>query len=133
MREAVGGTLLTYIIIPIIILFIIFVAFIMNYASAYRTANYLITQVESCNADMVNCGKDLDMIKEEAKQKYKYIGDIDYGCYENAKGSVYAACVYVSFDLPFFKNAPLFRIKSETKTIYNVECSKTVFNNGKCK
>ncbi len=129
MREAVGGTLLTYIIIPIIILLIVFIAFIMNYASAYRAANYIVTQIETCNANMGGCssdGKDknLDTIKEDVKNKYGYIGDINYCCYDNAKGSVYKTTVYVAFDLPMWKQVPVFSVKSESKTIYGVSCSE---------
>ena len=59
MREAVGGSLLMYLIIPIIIIFIVFIGFIMRYASAYRAANFIVTQIESCQG-YSDCASDWD-------------------------------------------------------------------------
>ena len=77
MREAIGGALLYYIIIPIFIIFIVFIGFIMRYASAYRAANYIVTQIESCQgygncASNWNCG--------DLSNKYHYKGGVTVQC-----------------------------------------------------
>ncbi len=71
MREALGGSLLLYLIIPIIVLFIFFIAFIMNYASAYRAANYVVTQIENCQGHTYCL--DMEKVTETVRKTYKYI------------------------------------------------------------
>ena len=46
MRDAMGGSILFYIILGFIGIFIVFIAIIMNYASAYRTNNYVVNMIE---------------------------------------------------------------------------------------
>ena len=124
MREAVGGSLLLYLIIPIIVLIIVFIGFIMNYASAYRAANYAVSQIESCDAAMGNCDhSSMEKVQEDVKNKYSYMGDIRVCCYENSRGSVYRATLDVEFELPLVGKFSPFSVKSETKTIYGVSCS----------
>lgn len=126
MREAVGGSLLLYLVIPIIILFIVFIGFIMNYASAYRAANYVITQIENCQGQMTNC-KDMATITEEVKTQYSYFNKdnatIMPCVIENGSGSkayVFRVNLPVSFDLPIFGETRWMSVKAETKTINNV-------------
>ena len=126
MREAVGGSLLLYLIIPIIILFIVFIGFIMNYASAYRAANYVITQIENCQGQMNNCGDvDLDAITETVRTKYGYINRNKakiVPCYINNGNNSYVFRVElpVAFDLPIFGTTTWMKVRAETKTINNV-------------
>ena len=126
MREAVGGSLLLYLIIPIIILFIVFIGFIMNYASAYRAANYVVTQIENCQGQMNNCGDvDLESITETVRTKYSYIARNNstiVPCYINNGNNSYVFRVElpVSFDLPMLGQTRWMSVKAETKTINNV-------------
>ncbi len=131
MREAIGGSLLYYILIPIIFLFIVFIAFIMNYASAYRASNYVISQIETCDANITNCGhSSIDSIKSYVRSKYRYNGDIDFCYKQNNKGTVYRVTLYVSFDLPLIGKIGVYKVVSESKTIYNVfERDEHVFGN----
>ena len=130
MREAVGGSLLFYIVITFLVIYIVFIGFIMNYASAYRAGNYVVSQIEACEADMNNCGRtNFSQIKDDIKSKYRYLGDVKYCCYNNAKGSVYRATLSVEFELPLIGKVSPFLVKSETKTIYGVSCSdRNIFN-----
>lgn len=137
MREAVGGSLLLYIIIPIIILFIVFIGFVMRYASTYRAANYVVTQIENCQGKMDNCG-DIDMegITATIKSDYGYItpnvapnigGVVTPICISNNKedgrtGVVYRVELPVEFDLPFFGSIRWMVVKVETKTIQDATC-----------
>lgn len=132
MREAIGGSLLYYILIPIIFLFIVFIAFIMNYASAYRASNYVISQIETCDAKMNDCNhSDLDSIKKYIKEKYHYNNDMNFCYIQNNKGTIYRVSMGVYFDLPLFGRIGVYNVVSESKTIYNVfEGDSTVFGNG---
>lgn len=128
MREALGGSLLLYLMIPIIFLFVAFIAFIMNYASIYRAGNYIITQIETCDGNLDNCQhtskEDMEAL---IRNKYGYHGPISYTCSNNQKGSVYRVSLGISIELPLIGKVPsngnLFTIASESKTIYGVSCS----------
>ena len=124
MREAVGGSLLLYLIIPIIILFIVFIGFIMRYASTYRAANYVITQIENCQGDM-KCA-DMVTISKTIKESYGYVDSkeiVSPVCIKNGAGVVYRVDLPVVFDLPLIGGARLISVKAETKTIQNRTCS----------
>ncbi len=127
MREALGGSLLLYLIIPIIVLFIFFIAFIMNYASAYRAANYVVTQIENCQGH-TDC-LDMEKVTETVRKTYKYIvpnNGIVPVCYIRNSSSktvnsyVYRVSLPVSFDLPLISSINTITVKAETKTINNV-------------
>ena len=130
MRDAVGGSLLLYILIPVIVLIIVFIGFIMNYASAYRAANYVISQIESCDANMNNCDhSSMDIVKENIKDMYGYLGNVGVCCIDNNKGSVYRTTLNVEFELPLLGKFSPFNVRSESKTIYGVSCSdRRLFN-----
>ena len=127
MREALGGSLLLYLIIPIIFLLVAFIAFIMNYASIYRAGNYIVTQIETCDANLENCNHaSKDSIESVVRSKYGYHGPITYYCSDNSKGSVYSVSLGITIELPLVGKVPsngnLFSIVSESNTIYNVYC-----------
>ena len=124
MREAVGGSLMLYIIIPIIVLLIVFVGFIMNYASAYRAANYVVTQIENCQGRMKDCSE-LKDITETVRTKYSYVTKdrktIQPCYFNNGNGSyVFRVSLDVSFELPILGNLNPVSVKAETKSINNV-------------
>ena len=129
MREALGGGMLLYLILPIIFLFVTFIGFIMNYASIYRAGNYIITQIETCDADLDNCSHmSKDLMENTVRSKYGYHGPITYKCIDNKKGSVYRVSLGIQMELPLVGKVPsngnLFSITSESKTIYNKACNK---------
>lgn len=135
MREAVGGSLLLYLIIPIIIVFIVFIGFIMNYASAYRAANYVITQIENCQGQMRDCSE-LKDITETIRTKYSYVTEdrktIKPCYYVNGNDTyVFRVTLPVSFELPLIGNFNPMRVKAETKSISNVP-TKSLADFSKC-
>jgi hypothetical protein len=134
MREAVGGSLLLYLIIPIIILFIVFIGFIMNYASAYRAANYVITQIENCQGQMNNCGGvTMESITENVRKNYGYISRNNATItpcvvVNGTRSYVFRVELPVSFDLPMFGETKWMSVRAETKTINNVPDSSLTFS-----
>lgn len=125
MREALGGSLLLYLMIPIIFLFVTFIAFIMNYASIYRAGNYIITQIETCDGNLDNCRHtSKDDMEALVRSKYGYHGDINYSCSNNQKGAIFRVTLGISIEIPLIGVLPTsFPITSESKTIYGVSCS----------
>lgn len=120
MREAVGGALLYYIIIPIFVIFIVFIGFIMRYAAAYRAANYIVTQIETCQG-YDRCASNWD--KSVVSSKYHYSGSVKVTCSSvTTNSSVYDVTLAVDFDLPFVGTFTPFKVKSETKTMHNNTC-----------
>lgn len=121
MREAVGSSILLYLMIPIIILLIFFISFIMNYSSAYRAVNDIIAQIEAGGGG--GCGiATSSQTKSYVKDKYYYMDTISCGCTSNSRGSVYDVTLKVNFELPIFGKIGVYDVKSETKTIYDVFC-----------
>ena len=125
MREAIGGSLLIYLIIPIIVIFIFFIGFIMKYASAYRAANYIVSQYENCSGQVGNCGTiDDDSIYAYVSKKYYYDGKITKQCLANGKdSSVVRFALPVEFYLPVLGKINTFNVVAETKTIHKYKCS----------
>ena len=121
MREATGGALLIYLVIPIIILFIVFIGFIMNYAAAYRAANYVVTQLETCNGNLSTCGHMSDeQLNQNVRQKYHYMNEIRYDCsMKNSKGTVCTVSLDVNFDVPLLGMMTVYTVTAQTKTIYD--------------
>lgn len=125
MREAIGGSLLFYLIIPVIFIFIVFIGFIMNYASAYRAANYLVSKIETCDGMMNDCNHaSCSSIETDVKHKYSYTGSIDYDC----SGGVYSVTLGVNFELPIVGEVGVFNVKSKSKVIANGTCHELCNN-----
>ena len=115
MREAIGGTLLFWFIIPIFMLIIMFVGFIISYASAYRSANYLVREIETCQS-MTSCAHtSLDSMKSAIKEKYKYGGKVDCTCDTSGNKTTCNVTLYVGMDLPLIGRIDYFAVRAETK------------------
>lgn len=131
MREAVGGSLLFYIMIGFIFVFIVFIAVIMNYSAAYRASNYVLTMIErtegqvqigSQNSSQANDGTLYGALKER-----KYYNTLGVCCTENSNGAIYKITTVVDFKLPMVDvSLPLY-INNETKTIYGVKCNTPAY------
>ena len=127
MREAVGGSMLFYIMIGFIFIFIVFIAIIMNYAAAYRASNYAITMIERTEGN-VSVGNSSDSAGSNTivgKLKARnYYNTLKITCSENSNGAIYKVVTTVPFKLPLVEVELNLAIKNETKTIYNVKCNK---------
>ena len=119
MREAIGSSWLIYLVIVFLLVYIFFISFVMNYASAYRAANYIVTQIESCQG-YSDCKSNYD--PKVVSNKYHYKGPIDVTCKEvtGVKGLVvYDVKLEVEFDVPMIGRLPAFNVKAETKSMHN--------------
>ena len=126
MREAVGGSILFYIILGFLAVFIIFIALIMNYAASYRASNYVLTMLERTEGQ-VNIGTQNDTSRDKtlygALHERNYYNSLEVCCVENMNGAIYKIQTVVNFELPMLGLNLDLPIRNETKTIYNVKCN----------
>ena len=124
MREAIGGSWILYIFFVIIFIFVCFMAFVMNYASAYRTNNYIISAFEQYEGNQTILTK--SNLQKAVKQNYGYTGDISCCCesLSNGAGVVYKIKTYVEFEVPLIGTFPI-GITTDSKTVYNGVCTST--------
>lgn len=134
MREAIGSSWLIYLAITFILIYVFFVGFVMNYASAYRAANYVVSQVENCQGQLNDCGGSSDIMKtvtETVRKNYGYLTPnrapntqdrINPICIKNGSGVIYRVELPVEFDVPLLGGLRWITVKAETKTIQNATC-----------
>ncbi len=136
MREAVGGSILFYIILGFIGVFIVFIAIIMNYASAYRTNNYVVTMIEQTEGQypFQSSSNDNSSLTGYLKSN-GYNNGLNVTCNRNNNGSVFHVSTYINFYIPIIDVGFPIAINNDTKTIYGVFCdddTKTNFQSIGC-
>lgn len=125
MREAVGGSILFYIILGFLVVYIVFIGVIMNYAATYRASNYVITALEESEGEVNRT----TLI--ESLQDRNYYNDLSITCSENSNGdAVYRVTTYVNFDVPLIDAHLRLAINNETKAIYGEPCKENATNGG---
>lgn len=101
MREALGGTLLLYIVLSFLIVYIFFMAFVINYGRVFKaknTAVLYIEQDEGFNEETKR--KILDIAGYTGEIKIcKLNRDTRYDQFDR-KATYYKVKLYVEFDLP---------------------------------
>lgn len=122
MREAVGGSMLFYIVTIFLIIYIAFIGVVMNYASTYRASNYIVSKIEEYEADLDN--DDLESLENIARENYYYDQGVAYCCKDNNNGSVYQVTTKVIFKVPLINVDLKINVRTETKTIYGISCSE---------
>ena len=81
MREAIGSSILFYIILGFLALFIVFIALIMNYAACYRASNYVLTMIERTEGQVSKSEL------EEALRERNYYNTLTVCCHEYTNSS----------------------------------------------
>ena len=126
MREAIGGTYTLYVFFAVIIVYVCFMGFIMNYASTYRASNYIISEIEAYEG---NIESRKQTISNNLQSKYSYVNGWSYCCSNvtgnstSAGGTIYTVSTSVIFDIPLINIKGRIPIKNDTKTIYNTTCA----------
>ncbi len=112
MREAVGGTGLIFIIAMFLVVYIAFMAVILNYGRVFRVKNAVINAIEQ-NEGVYDQGT-LDNMARDAG----YTGDV-VGCvYEdNNRGTSYQVTVFINFQLPLLNRPVTIPVSGETRFI----------------
>lgn len=128
MREAVGGSMLFYIIIGFLFIYIVFIGVIMNYAATYRASNYVLTTLEETEGKAKlgtkNDTSESGSLYGNLRARH-YYNDLVVCCSDNSHGAVFKITTTVTFTLPLLDIDLDLNINNETKTIYGVKCSST--------
>ncbi|MBR3660816.1 MAG: hypothetical protein IKN63_02820 [Bacilli bacterium] len=134
MRESVGGTVLFFVILGFLSLLIIFIAMIMNYASAYRTSNYVVNIIEQTEGRVDYNNSDESLVRYLEKNKYYNRLDVTCSEIEDQNASVFHVTTYIYFEVPMLGLNLEIPIKNDTNAIYNVRCSDESVKacNGSC-
>ena len=122
MREAVGGSILFYIILIFIFIYIVFIGVIMNYAATYRATNYVVNSIEQTEGNVTYAE-----LKNNLKN-HNYYNGLKVTCSTIKKenrtvGSVYKVETYVDFEIPLIGVNWVLSIRNDTKTIYGEGCN----------
>lgn len=136
MKDAVGSSVLFYVILIFLAIFIIFIAFVMQYATAFRASNYVVTMLERTegNIDLKSSNKNAgEKSLVDYLQERLYYGDLEVSCDTNNNGAIYKVTTQIQFKLPLLEvNMPIY-INNETKTIYKVKCNNRSIGKYKAK
>ena len=121
MREAVGGSMLFYIILIFIFIYIVFIGLIMNYAATYRASNYVISTLEETEGRVAT--EVTSTLCEDLRSR-NYNNKVYISCRNNNNGeAVYQVKTLVSFEIPLMGVDLDLKINNETKPIYGVSCT----------
>ncbi len=129
MREAIGGTLLMYIIIFFLFIYIAFMAIVINYGRVFRVKNALVSYIETNEGYDENAKDGLT----KTARSMGYVGSVR-GCYEitNNNNYYYSIKLSVSFQLPLLKNAIDIPITGQTSAVRKVKGKNQVNGIEKC-
>ena len=133
MRESIGGTLLFWIALSLLMFFIIFMTFIVKYARVYKIKNSMISYIEKNEGVVSQSEFDAYLLN------YGYPKDGTYKIcrYLQDKGGFFTLELYSVTEFPVFKNLTSINIaiRGETRTIVtgtkirNVEAGGSGENN----
>lgn len=116
MREAIGGTLLMQIVIVFLIIYIFFMAVVINYGRVFRTKNSLISFIEAEEGFKEGVAR---KVRERATS-LGYNGEI-HVCYTDGNDSkYYSVMVFITFQLPLVTQNIEIPITGETSAIRNL-------------
>lgn len=116
MREAIGGTMLMNIVIVFLVVYIMFMAVVINYGRVFRAKNALVTFIEAEEGFKAGGTRS---VREKATE-LGYNGDI-HVCYTEGNNTKYfSILLYINFDLPLVSSDVRIPINGETSGIRNV-------------
>lgn len=113
MREAIGGLWLYYIFVVMIMFIVSFLAVMLNYMSAYRANNHLISVLEQSEGIMP-VG-----IEKKLNASFNYANDFN-SCYmvqPNGKGFIIRVATFMAIRIPLVNIDLKVPVKNETRTI----------------
>lgn len=119
MRESIGGALLLKLVTIFLIVYIFFMAIIINFAHAYRIKNSLLSYIEEREGIA-----DIDSFAEEsARLGYGNGRKLDICKMQSIKGIYYKLTIYAQFELPIIGTTIDIPVKGSTKIIEVTELS----------
>lgn len=118
MKDSFGGTIMIYILILFLGIYVVFIALTLRYAQSFRVKNKIIDVIEMYDGDKNNVENDLKDYFNNNRNitpnsiRINKIGnnDIKNTCY-------YVVSSYINWEWPFFNIGGQWRIKGETKSV----------------
>ena len=130
MRESIGGTALFYMFAVFLITLAVIIGITVNYMSAYRANNYIVSRIEQKNGNVgTNLAAELKKYGYNLKQdKVDFCCvDISGSSYMNG-GAVARIYTYLNFRIPLLPiNIPI-TVRGETRTIQGTTCKEVSAN-----
>ena len=131
MRESIGGTMLFWIVLFFMSIFISFLAFVINYARVYKIKNSMINYIER---------QEGIMSKDEFENQLQYLGYPTKDNYKlckynpNEVGGYYYLELYMALGFPILDGVKPIKItvKGETRTIETGTLIKNEKSNWTC-
>lgn len=111
MRESVGGTLLLQIVLVFLVVYIGFMAIVINYGRVFRYKNAIINKIEQ-NEGFADCESLETMIKEVGYNQ-NYV--VEYTTTD--RGTIYKVEIYIIFNLPLVRTKVTIPVRGETRLI----------------
>lgn len=127
MRESIGGTMLFWIVLFFMTIFIAFMAAIIHYARVYKIKNSMVNYIE--RAEGIKSQSEFESvlsglgypIKEGYQICRRITGEV---------GGFYSLSLFANFSMPFVPNAVRVEIRGETRQIETGTLIKDSGNNG---
>ncbi len=113
MRESIGGLFLIKIVLIFLVVYIGFMAIVINYGKFFRYKNAIINKIEQ-NEGYGTCEDIRNMVLStgySAGDRYKIIAT------SNARGMIYKVKIYITFSLPLVRSKVEIPITGETRII----------------
>ena len=113
MRESIGGTMLFWIVLFFLSIFVFFLAFVMKYAYAYRIKNNIVNYIER------NEGLESEEEFRAALSSFGYSEEAEAVICENRtkNGIYYSVQLHADLVIPVIYAVVPVRITGETRTI----------------
>ena len=121
MREAIGGTILLYIVLIFLFVYIAFMAIVINYGRVFRSKNAVVSYIEQYEG---MTDKTKEVIDKQVVAKQGYNGPVCI-CYNIApnKNKYYTVKLIVEFSMPLVRKElyPKLAITGQTSGIPNLK------------
>lgn len=132
MKESTGSTFIFFIILGFLAIFIVFIAIIMNFASAYRTNNYVVNLIEQYEG-RYPYGNSNDTTPDTLVgylKNSRYYEGLEVECSNigpdsfNPVGAVFSVKTFIKFRIPIINLDMKLKIVNKSKTIYKISCTQ---------
>lgn len=124
MKDSFGGSIMIYIIIFFLGIYIVFIALTLRYAQSFKVKNKVIDWIEQYDGDFKDLKGDRGLITTYLKQNsivpdklnisVVKNGDVNDTCY-------YVVSTYIDWEWPFLGIEGIWDIHGETKNVENCE------------
>ena len=111
MKESVGGTLLLQIVLVFLVVYIGFMAIVINSGRVFRYKNAIINKIEQSEG-FADCESLEKMIKDLGYNQ-NYV--VEYTTTD--RGTIYKVEIYIIFNLPLVKTKVTIPVRGETRLI----------------